>query len=381
VTARASGTATRTGGRRVLLVVGRSTGGIGVHVADLVRGLDAAGWDVVVATAASTAARFDLGARVVHGWPEGPTPVRLRALRRLRRLAAAADVVHAHGHQAGLLAVAATAGLRRRPPVVVSWHNAVLAAGPRARLLGAGEALQARRADLLAGASADLVERAAALGARGALLAPVASTSAGTWPGDRRAAREEVAADLGLGPGPLVLTVSRIAPQKNLDVLVEAARALADVPHLAWLLVGDGDERLTARLRERVAASGAPVRLLGARSDVPRLMAAADVFALPSAWEARALVVQEAMAAGTPVVASDVGGLPELVGDAGVLVPPGDPGALATAVRGLLDGPDRAAALGAAGRRRYDALPGEAAVLDQWQALYRGLVAARAPTA
>lgn len=360
---------------RVLLVVGHSTGGIGAHVGSLARGLGDHGVEVVVATSASTAARFDLGARVEEVWPLGGPASRLSRLRRLRGLVAGVDVVHAHGHQAGLLAVtvAATLPAGHRPAVVVSWHNAVLGGGLGRWVRGWFEAIQARRATLVTGASSDLVERAASLGAGDPQLAPVAAPAAGTWTGDRAQVRRDLETSDGVSAGvALVLTVSRIAPQKNLDVLVEAA-ALLSRHDLTWVVAGDGDPVLLARLQRWVGATGAPVTFIGARRDVGALMAAADVFALTSAWEARALVVQEAMAAGAPVVATDTGGLPELVAGAGVLVPVGDAVALADAVGTLLDDPAERARLAAAGRARFASLPDERDVLAAWAATYVGV--------
>ncbi|HEX5334204.1 MAG TPA: glycosyltransferase family 4 protein [Cellulomonas sp.] len=367
---------------RVLMIVGPAAGGIGAHAASLVRGLTGEGWQVVVATAAVTAARFDLGAHVEVTWP-GRRPVDAwRTLRRLRRLASGADVVHAQGHQAGLVALAVTAcSGRDAPPVVISWHNAILGSGLLRRVRTLLERVQVRRADLVTGASRDLVERARSLGARHAELAEVAAPAADAPALDRAAARARLAEELGIDPADdWLLTVSRIAPQKNLDVLLDAARLARDrhgrAPGrgVAWLVVGGGRPDLLVSLRGQVAADATPVRFVGARSDVPTWMAAADVFVLPSAWEARALVVQEALAAGLPIVASEVGGLPDLVADAGVLVPVGDPGALADAVVGLLSDPERRAALAAAGRRRWAALPHEAEVLDEWTARYRSML-------
>jgi glycosyltransferase involved in cell wall biosynthesis len=334
----------------VLLVVGPATGGIGVHLAGLATGLPALGCRVTVFTGALTAGRFDLGPRVVTGWP---SPL---ALRREMRVA---DVVHAHGHQAGLLALATARTLpaRRRPPVIVAWHNAVLAGGWRGRLLALAERAQARGADLVTGASGDLVERAARFGAREPELAEVAATLAPAAPGARTGNR--------------VLTVSRIAPQKRLDVVVEAAARLARRrPGLDWSIAGDGDAALLAELRHRVERLGAPVTFLGARTDVPALMASADVFALASDWEARALVVQEAMASRLPVVATAVGGLPGLLGDTGLLVPPGDVTALADAVGRLLDDPALAARLAGAAAERVAGFATEADVAADTAARY-----------
>lgn len=375
---------------RIVQVVGHAAGGIGVHVADLTRGLREAGEDVRVVAPAATAQRFalgdaDLGQVDTAAWPLRTSPASyLRGLHRLRRLVRGSDVVHAHGHQAGLTALLAAAGTG--VPVVVSWHNAILARrGPGAL----AERWQARRAALVTGASQDLVDRAALLGARRSELAPVAAPSAGTYPGTRAAARAVVAEAVGLdaataaaeGDTPEVwaLTVSRIAPQKDLAVLVAAARRVADalpaaVPgaeRVRWFIVGDGDAPLRAELE--AAASGLPFHLVGARDDVPTWMAAADLLVVPSRWEARALVVQEALAAGLPVVATDVGGVPELVTGCGSLVPVGDASAIAAAVTHLAAHPERRAELAAHARERFAELPTSTDVVTAWRTRYASL--------
>lgn len=360
---------------RVLLLVGHAAGGIGAHVQSLAAGLATAGLDVLVATSASTADRFDLpGARVL--WPQGPPWVRLARLGRLRRLAASADVVHAHGHQAGVVALAVVATLPRgqRPVVVVSWHNAVLGSGPLRWGRALLERLQARRAQLVTGASPDLVGRALALGARSPRLAPVAAPAAGAWAGATAAVRGDLEAAHGVpSQARLVLTVARVAPQKRLDVLVAAASRLRARQDLWWLVAGAGDPVLLAQLQAQASSGGARVRFLGARADVGALMAVADVLVVTSSWEARALVVQEAMAAGLPVVATDAGGLAGLLGPAGVLVPVGDDAAVAAAVSRLLDDPAERARLGAAGLARFATLPDERDVVGIWVATYTEL--------
>ncbi len=334
------------------MVLGHSTGGIGAHVGDLVAGLRDTGHEVVVVTAASTAEAL--------GWTDArrlwPVHRGLRAPRglfdwhRIMRLASGADVVHAHGHQAAVVAAVAVARARPRPRLVVSLHNDLPpGARRRARDL-VGWAL--RRADLVTGASPDLVDLARALGARRVEAADVpsprtASLLTADALGDRE--RTELLASAGVPPDrPVVLTVSRIAPQKQLDTLVEAAAVSAEPA--TWVVVGDGDAGLRAGLAARAASAAAPVHLVGARSDVELWLRAADVFVLASRWEARALVVQEAMAAALPVVVPRTGGLPGLVRDAGVLVPVGDADALAEQVDRLLADPGSRHALGLAAR-------------------------------
>ncbi|HEX6701082.1 MAG TPA: glycosyltransferase [Gaiellaceae bacterium] len=149
---------------------------------------------------------------------------------------------------------------------------------------------------------------------------------------------------------PLVGNVARLAPQKDHRTLIEAARL---VPEAEFVVAGDG--QLRAEL-ERLA-EGSRVRFLGARDDVPELLASFDVFAFPSLFEGLCLAVIEAQAAGVPVVATPVGGIRETVvdGETGLLVPPSDPAALAEAIRRLLE--DRAAAetMAAEAKRRVRA--------------------------
>jgi glycosyltransferase involved in cell wall biosynthesis len=171
----------------------------------------------------------------------------------------------------------------------------------------------------------------------------------------------DVRGELGLAPGaPVVGVVAIPRPQKALDVLVRAAARLREaVPELAVLVVGGTEGPATAeeeRLRGLVGelGLGETVRFLGGRSDVPELLRAFDVAALSSDFEGSPLSVMEYMAASRPVVATRVGGVPDLVeeGVTGLLVEPQEPEALAAALLELLRDPDRAARMGVAGRER-----------------------------
>jgi glycosyltransferase involved in cell wall biosynthesis len=136
-------------------------------------------------------------------------------------------------------------------------------------------------------------------------------------------------------------------------------------------IVGSGP--LEPNLRRLIAAEDLPVTLLGAREDIGLPLAAADVAVISSIWEARSLFAQEALRAGVPLVATDVGGIPEVVGDAGVLVPPGNPAALAAAVSHVLARPELGARLAVAGRARAATWPDEATVQRDTLTLYRSL--------
>ncbi|MFF4383602.1 glycosyltransferase family 4 protein [Kitasatospora sp. NPDC001547] len=380
--ARATAAVPEPGQLHVVLVLAASTGGIGAHVRSLAQGLVAHGVNVTVCAPAGTDALFGFsrtGARfhTVDITPTAGARSDATAIGELRRAFTGADVVHAHGLRAGLLSDLAlrTAGrfpgLRPETPLVVTSHHALLATGMERRLQRLMERRVARAADLVLGASSDLVARARELGATDARLGPVAAPP---MPEGRLGRPEARAALLGDGPDrPLVLAVGRLVPQKAFGLLLDATRELSSLtPEPLVLLAGDGPE--AGALRERVAAEKLPVRLLGYRTDVPDLLAAADVVAVSSRWEARSLVVQEAVRAGVPVVATAVGGIPELVGDAAVLVPSGDPAALGRAVRDLLADPARRERLVAAGRQQAETWPDESATVAQVLSTYDELV-------
>ena len=290
---------------KIAQILTASTGGIGRHVASVAVRLRDRGHEVRIFCPPLTDRAQGFTALGLDVAP----------LTALTGLARGADVLHAHGYKAGGLALPVKAVTRR--PLVVTWHNALLG---MPRTLGAAPPFVLRRAvaraaDLTLGASSDLVDQARLLGARRARLAPVAAPSLRLDP----ARREPVRAQLGLAAADVaVLTVSRLAPQKNLMMLAEVAQRLRGTPSIRFLVVGEGPER--ARLADRIAADGSRVALLGARDDLTELMVAADLALLTSTWEARALVAQEALLAGLPLVSTAVGGIPELVGDAAWLV-------------------------------------------------------------
>ena len=367
---------------KVIMLLGRSTGGIGTHVAALSTELRDRGVDVIVVTDPLTASRFDFGA-VRLWWPGSAGLVRAAGnIWLLRRLASTSDIVHAHGHQSALLATLSTLGiigLGHRPKIIVTQHNAVLeGAGPQ-RLKRLAQRWVAHQADLVTGVSRDLVEEALGFGAARAELAAVPSPKVPDLlaqqlaDGPTRArTRSGLLASLALEQQnlalPLVVTISRIAAQKNLPVLVGAASRVRNPCN--WVVLGDGDPQMLAQLQVQVRASGAPVHFAGARSDADQWLRAAEVFVLPSQWEGQPLVVQEAMAAGTPVVATDVGGLHDMVLGTGLLVPPGDPQEIAKAIDRVLGDAGLRGDLAARGRKAAAALPDGSDTAAQWLAWY-----------
>ncbi|MCK6459636.1 MAG: glycosyltransferase [Planctomycetes bacterium] len=183
---------------------------------------------------------------------------------------------------------------------------------------------------------------------------------------------DDVRRELGAPPGaPLILCVGRLDPIKDHGTLFRAfARVRERFPEARLLCVGEGKDR--ARVE---AAKGPGVHLLGNRTDVPRLLQAADVFALASLNEGISNTILEAMATGLPVVATRVGGNPELVvdGETGRLFTPGDDLALAEAVAGYLADPALRAAHGRAGRARCEERFGVDAMVRAYEAIWRSV--------
>jgi glycosyltransferase involved in cell wall biosynthesis len=189
---------------------------------------------------------------------------------------------------------------------------------------------------------------------------------------------QRIRQELGIGPDAfLVGNVGRLALQKGQRHLIAAMPLLLErVPHARAIIAGGGD--LEDYLRELASEIGVAdrVHVLGPRKDVPALMHAIDVFVMPSIWEGFGLVLLEAMAAGRPIVASRVATIPEVVadGETGLLVPAGDPLALAVALAELAEQPERAARFGAAGRERLRRQFSLEKMVGDTELLYRELL-------
>lgn len=173
---------------------------------------------------------------------------------------------------------------------------------------------------------------------------------------------------------PTVLTVARLDVQKGLDVLLQAA---ARVPEARFVIAGEGPQRVSLESQADELGLGDRLVFLGQRNDVPQLLAATDLFALPSLYEGTSLAVLEAMAAGKPLVSSRIGGTDELIvdGESGLLVPPGDAGALAVAMRVLLADPALRARLGNAARERAEIVFSASATVARVTSVYEDVLA------
>ncbi len=367
--------------RRILEVLGRSAGGIARHVARVVEGLGGRdGLRIDVAGPADLP--VPMGAPVLEVViPDGPVRGHPGAIKRLRSIIVGGryDMVHAHGLRAGIDASLAVRGRRggdgTAVPVLVSVHNLMrpdILGGPRALVYRRAEGLAVRLSDRTFAPSVEIAEHLRATVSGAADKIEVLHLGVGAAPLGLPPAGE-VRRQLGLGgEEQLVVTTARLAPQKALDVMLEA---LARLPgNVVLAILGDGP--LEDELRSHAARLGVAdrARFLGWQDEVAGYVAAADVFCLSSKWEAVALAVQEAVVLGTPVVATDVGGMGELITDrvSGRLVPSGDPSALASALADVLAFPEEGARYAAAAQDRLERDFSTEAMLDRLRRAYLG---------
>ncbi|MCK7623241.1 glycosyltransferase family 4 protein [Streptomyces sp. RS10V-4] len=367
---------------RTVQVLGHGGGGSAAHVRSLAEGLVARGVRVTVCAPPETERAYGFAAAGARFVPVSPRldPAGTAVL---RAACWDADLVHAHGLRAGLRASTALRGLHGprggRLPLVLTWHTKAHTEGPRAGVAHLRERRVARAAAVVLGVCSDLVDRARERGARDARLAPVAiPRPRAAGPADPDRGREKERAELGAVGRPLLLAVGRLEPSQGHDLLLDAAHAWCGRdPQPLLAIAGEGDRR--AALQRRIDGERLPVQLLGRRDDIPELLAAADLVVLPSRWEARSLIAQEALRAGVPLVATDTGGTRELVGRAAALVRYGDATALARTVLDLLADPVRRDALAEAGRIQAAGWPSENDTVAQVLSVYDELTQAPRP--
>lgn len=187
--------------------------------------------------------------------------------------------------------------------------------------------------------------------------------------------REETRRSLGLSPEtPLITTVANLIPYKgHVDLLRAAALIRREAPNIRLLLVGR-DDGMGTELRKLAAELGITEKIIfaGPRNDIPKVLAATDIMVLPSHEEGFSNVILEGMAAGLPLIVTNVGGNLEAVinGESGLVVPPRDPGELAKAILLLLSQPDYAKQLGQAARKRVETCFTIDSMIKQYEELY-----------
>jgi glycosyltransferase involved in cell wall biosynthesis len=293
------------------------------------------------------------GARVV--FLDTPCPARTRRLGLVLRLAGLlretrADVLQtslAISNIIGVLAAALT-----RTPVVAVLHATLDETHRHTRKIQRLETLALRSGTARVVAVGESVANSHQQRLGRHVIETVANAVPGAdaalAPGQRRALRRELTGDADRH---VVMCVGRMVPQKALPDLLKAfALALREHPRAALVLVGDGPERPVVESEIGLLGLGSAVTLLGNRKDVSRLLGAADLFVTASHWEGTPLAVLEAMAAGVPVIGTDVGEVPFLLrAGRGQVVPPGRPELLGRAISRVLSDPERLARMGLAG--------------------------------
>ncbi len=355
---------------RLLLVVDSlEVGGAERHVVDLAVMLAREGYEVMVASSVAGGLSEALGKANVPVRPLLDKLVKrsvsVAFARELRRLIREErfDLVHAHIYASATAAAIAVLGTG--VPLVITEHTEALWQGRRERW--ASRRVYRRAEHIIAVSSAirqRLIERDAVPPDRITIIhnavIPAPDTSQSALPGDLR-------------EGPLVGVVARLQPEKGVaNFLRAAARVCTAVPDARFLVAGDGPLReelldLAGRL-----GVGERVRFLGYRADARALVGLLDVLVVPSLTEGTPLIVLEAMAAGIPVVASAVGGIPDQIrhNKEGLLIPAGDPAALADALLELLQDPARARSLGEAALRRADSEFNHSTMVRRIEAVY-----------
>ncbi|MFE2300041.1 glycosyltransferase family 4 protein [Streptomyces sp. NPDC059445] len=353
---------------RTVQVLGGGSAGSSAHVRSLAAGLVARGVRVTVCAPAEADRVYGFTGVGAHHVPvpRSSDPASVSAL---RAACADADLVHAHGIHAALRAALALSG--RRVPLVVTWHTRSEADGARAHVLRLVERRVARAAAVVLGTSSDLVDRARRRGARDARLAAVAfpAPRLPVEPVEPDRFRHKARAELGATDRPLLIAVGSLDRHRGYHTLLDASRAWCRLDPMPLLVIA-GEGPLRAVLQRRIEDEELPVRLVGRREDVAELLAAADAVLLPSRWESRSVLAQEALHARVPLVATAVGGIPELVGDAAELVPYGNAKALGDAVVRVLTDPARQEALREKGARQAATWPTEDETVAQVLSVY-----------
>jgi len=279
-------------------------------------------------------------------------------------------VVHAHNPKMAAVAAAARRAVPGlAPPLLATFHGGDREDDPAAaRLL--------RRADHLVCVEDGLRSRMVAHGCRPDRTEVIVNGVAPALaPDDPALARLD--AELGL-TGPVVAAVGTLHAGKAVDRIVRAAAIVtAAEPGARALVVGDGPERGALEALASSLGLGDRIRFLGVRRDAAALIQRADVVVSTSRSEGLSLAALEALGAGTPLVAPDVGGMRRLLGSgAGVLLADTEPGTVAAAVLAVLRSPDRGRAMGERGRALVAAHHGRGAMLDAYEALYADLARA-----
>jgi glycosyltransferase involved in cell wall biosynthesis len=347
----------------IAYLVRPAEGGIKSHLLTLLAGLDRSRFEPVVIGPPDTSLFDEL---VESGCGTIPldltgdlSPVRdLKSIARLRGILRRLkpDILHIHSAKAGLVGRIAASTLLHRPKIVLTMHSFVFdeRTGPRKRAVVAFvERRLARVTDrIIAVSNALRDEFVAQMSIRPDLVEVIPNGI--EFRDIPKSARDD--------ERPMIGTVARLAPQKGVDTFIRAAALIHEThPSARFTIIGDGPLRKSLQALANGLGINDCMEFLGFRSDALEIVSTFDVFVLSSTWETFGLTLVEALSQGVPVVASNVGGIPEIIDGekTGLLAESGDPNDFAAKIRRFLDDKNLAARTAQAGnesvRRRFDA--------------------------
>ena len=364
----------------MLLAVGLGVGGTETHVLELASGIDRSKFDVTVCCLKSAGCVVEelrrRGIRVVC--LNGAGKFDLRVLFRLWKLVREErpDVIQSFLFWANLSA-RFLGRLSRAMRVVCSYHDEIVTEGRLVRMIDRLTFQWSHAVVCCSEAVCRSVSTCLGAPATRQTIIPF-GVDAGQFAITDVATRRELSLQDG---GPIVGTVCRLVePKKGMSVLLRAMAALKEEgndPHWQLLIVGDGPARTSLEALTRQLGLSDRTVFAGTRRDIPRILPLLDLFVLPSLYEGFGIAILEAMAAGKPVVATAVGGVPEFVvpGETGLLVEPGKAGALADAIGSLVRDPANATRMGMRGRARVLAGFQMSAVVRRHEQVYEACLA------
>lgn len=277
------------------------------------------------------------------------------------------DIVHSHGYRADLIGGLAA---RRAGVPWLSTAHGFTGGDAKNRLYEWLQRQAFRRAAAVVAVSAPVRDCLVGAGVRPERVHLLTNA----WTPKPLMSREEASGRLGLPDGvPIIGWVGRLTAEKGPDLFLDALATLPDRPWLA-AVVGDGAERPALEARARALGIEARVRWLGLVPQAAALYAAFDVWVLSSRTEGTPIALFESLSARVPVVATAVGGVPDVISPAeAIVVPPGDPAAIAAGIREVLADPDAARIRSEAGLRRLRTAFAPDTWLDAHLRLYRSV--------
>ncbi len=374
---------------RVLFILRPSSGGIRQHVSDLIKHLDREQVEPILVCPPEEPGviPLEIGEIPVYriNIAKEFNPIRdFQASRWLKHLIriTEADIVHAHSFKAGLICCWALWCKSARPPVICTFHNPLQQKGfIKNYLFQSLVSIVGQQADRIVVVSRALQSQATDLLKLPADKVTCIYNGLNRTRIENRLTPDSFRREMKIGAADLLVgSITRLVPEKGVQYLIPVADRLREYfPTLRFVIVGDGPYRPV--LEAEICCRGLNEHFIftGFRTDIPEILSSLDVFVLPSLNEALSIAIMEAMAAKKPVIATRVGGIPEIVTpETGILVSPQNSEQLATAIQGLLSDPLKRAQLGEAGFQQVHDRFSIETMINEYHSLYEQVIEAQA---